>query len=169
MCDIEWLPDLVLFEDYYGDWNSYVEALYEYFTQDFIRSKPNFYGVKLGLKRYPEELGKAATFWHMISEGKEEAERTTDFRRCERIRWPRPTIDNSPHDGIRIWENKRGSEKRILLLIEEYKYLVVLAKRKGYILPWTAYYLKHDNEVRRKLKEYERYVRRNGDEYKLEM
>ncbi|MNH30689.1 hypothetical protein D3C79_909980 [compost metagenome] len=44
---------------------------------------------RLGLKRHPVIQGKEATFWHMISEGNDEAERLPDLRRCERIRWPR--------------------------------------------------------------------------------
>jgi hypothetical protein len=79
------------------DWNRYLDALYAWFTQDFIDSKPVFQGRRLGLKRHPMSHGKEATFWHMIQEGKEEEQRTPDFRRCERIRWPKPIIE---HDGV---------------------------------------------------------------------
>lgn len=82
-----WLPKLVFFADYEGDWESYLDALYSHFKRDFIETKPLFRGQKLGLKRYPIERGKEATFRHFISEGTEEAERLSDFSRCERIRW----------------------------------------------------------------------------------
>ncbi len=84
-----WLSSLVLFSDYEGDWNRYLDALYMWFRQDFIDSKPVFQGQRLGLKRYPLSHGKEATFWHIISEGKNEDDRLPDFRRCERIRWPK--------------------------------------------------------------------------------
>jgi hypothetical protein len=169
MCNIEWLPELVLLEDYYGDWNFYLNALYNYFCQDFVRSKPIFMGVRLGLKRHPVLQGKEATFWHMISEGRVEEERIPDFRRCERIRWPRPIIEYSPNDNIKIWENRRGSETRILLWLEEYDYLVILAKRKNFILPWTAYHIEYKSQRQKYQKEYEKYINKNGMTYQLEM
>lgn len=38
----DWLPPLVLFNDYGGDWQSYLDAIYDYFKQDFVDSKPVF-------------------------------------------------------------------------------------------------------------------------------
>lgn len=89
----DWLPPLVLFTDYGGNWNRYVEALYSYFKQDFVDSSPSFRGTQLALKRHPMEHGKEATFWHLISEGQVEDKRVPNLRRCERIRWPRPIIE----------------------------------------------------------------------------
>lgn len=65
----EWLPPLVLFSDYNGDWDAYLEAIYSYFKQDFVDSKPVFRGKRFGLKRHPLAQGKEATFWHMIQQG----------------------------------------------------------------------------------------------------
>jgi hypothetical protein len=94
----------------------------------------------LQLKKHPLHQGKEATFWHFITKGEEEAERIPDLRRCERIKWPKPIIENNGDMIIKTWENVRNGEKRILLFIEEENYLVVLAGRNGYLLPWTAYY-----------------------------
>src|SRR4030067_2263921 len=90
----DWLPPLVLFEDYEGNWDRYLDALYDYFRKDFLESKPSYRGVQLALKRHPAIKGKQATFWHLISEGSNEANRIPDMRRCERIRWRRPIIEN---------------------------------------------------------------------------
>jgi len=133
------LPDLTLFQSYGGEWQRYLDALYSHFTNDFIVSKPVFKGQRLGLKRYPLYKNKEATFWHLISKGQVEEDRTPEIRRCERIKWPRPIIDNSDNEHIKIWENKRGNEIRICLCYGDWEYLVILAKRNGYILPWTAY------------------------------
>lgn len=70
-----WLPPLVLLEDFGGEWNRYVEKVYEYYKQDFVTHKPVFRGRRLGLKRHPVSQGKEATFWHMTSEGNDEANR----------------------------------------------------------------------------------------------
>ena len=69
-----WLPALLLLEDHHGDWLRYFEAVYAAFEQDFVMSKPEFRGKRLGLKRHPEYDGKSATFWHMMSTGEDEAE-----------------------------------------------------------------------------------------------
>ncbi len=153
----QWLPELVLFADYDGEWEPYLEALYSCFRKDFIETKPFFIGQRIGLKRYPLERGKEATFWHLISEGFNETERLPDFKRCERIRWPSPIIEHADENVIKVWRNKRRSEKRILLWLEKLEYLVVLAERKGYILPWTAYIVKEEHKKRKLLKEYETY------------
>ena len=61
----DWLPPLVLLQEYNGDWNQYIEAVYDYFKVDFIDSKPQFHGITIRLKRYPLLDGKEATFWHI--------------------------------------------------------------------------------------------------------
>jgi hypothetical protein len=161
MSGLSWLPDLELFENYGGDWDRYLDALYEFFKTDFIDSQPVFRGLRLGLKRHPLSMGKEATFWHLISEGKDEDERVIDFRRCERIRWPRPTIEHANEPVIKVWENERRGEKRVCLWLESEEYLAVLAQRKGYILPWTAFLVTLPHEKRKRQKEYEEFQRKN--------
>lgn len=148
---IDWLPPLVCFNDYNGDWNNYFHAIYEIFHSDFVKNRPAFRGVRLGLKRHPEHDGKSATFWHMISEGKVEEERTPDLRRCERIGWPKPVIENSTDVVLKVWREQRGSKaNRIHLWLESESYLVVLDDRGEFILPWTAYYVEREHQ-RKKL------------------
>jgi hypothetical protein len=153
----DWLPSLVLFNDYGGDWDAYMEAIYAWFTRDFIDSKPVFQGRRLGLKRHPLTNGKEATFWHMISEGQEEEKRIPDFRRCERIRWPKPVIEHEADAAVKVWRNKRGREERICLWIEHENYLVILADHGKYILPWTAYLVERPHQQYKLRKEYEEY------------
>lgn len=151
---IAWLPALALFEEYGGDWNRYLDALYAFFKRDFIDSRPAYNGVTLALKRHPVIQNKEATFWHIISEGDSEAERVPDMRRCERIRWPRPVIEHSGDTAIKIWTNERRGERRICLWLEEAEYLVILAERKGYILLWTAYAVEQEHSKKKLRKEY---------------
>lgn len=157
-----WLPALVLFSDYEGNWERYVDALYGYFKLDFVESKPTFRGKNLGLKKQPVEKGKEATFWHFISEGSNEDDRVPDLRRCERIRWPRPIIEKADEPVVKVWGNKRGSDKRILLWLEKQEYLVILAERKGYLLPWTAYIVTENHRKKKLQKEYEAYKNANA-------
>ena len=156
----DWLPPLVLFSDFGGDWNSYLEAIYTFFKQDFIDRKPVFQGRRLGLKRHPMTHGKEATFWHMISEGMDEENRIPDFSRCERIRWPKPIIEHDNDPAIKIWRNRRGREKRVCLWFAQENYLVILADRGDYILPWTAYLVEQPHRQLKLLREYEEYLRK---------
>lgn len=158
----DWLPPLLLLEAFGGDWQKYLEAMYNYFSEDFKKNKPIFNGKQLQHKRYPLYDGKEATFWHIISFGKNEAERTPDFRKCERIRWPKPVIDHSSDSRIKIWKNaRRKDEERILIWFEEIEYLVVLADRKSYILFWTAYPVEREHNKAKLKKEYEEYRRKS--------
>ncbi|MZI94722.1 hypothetical protein F9817_16195 [Vibrio sp. CAIM 722] len=154
----EWLPDLVLFEDYDGQWPPYLDAIYTFFEQDFVRNKPVYQGKRLGLKRYPEYEGKSATFWHMTSTGNEEDERIPDFRRCERIRWPKPVIENDQEPELKIWAEPKGKNQRIHIWYEDEGYLVVLDDRGEYILPWTAFYVEHEHQRTKYIKRWKRYT-----------
>jgi hypothetical protein len=150
----EWLPPLVLFEQYGGNWEDYINVVYSYFKKDFIDSKPLFLDKQVELKRHPLYQDKECTFWHITSEGEVEAERTPDIRRCERIRWPRPIIDNCECQHVRWWRNKRKKEPRVVIWFYEEDYVVVLAERKSYLLLWTAYFVSKDHTRRKLLKEY---------------
>lgn len=153
----EWLPPLVLFNDYGGNWDAYLEAVYEWFRRDFIDNKPMFQGQRLGLKRHPLSKGKEATFWHMISEGQDEENRIPDFRRCERIRWPKAVIEHHQDPRVKYWVSVKRKENRIHMWMEDVDYLVVLADRRGYLLPWTAFLVTRRHAKQKLRKEYERY------------
>ena len=152
-----WLPPLVLFNDYGGNWDAYLDAIYEWFKQDFIDSKPVFQGRQLGLKRHPITRGKEATFWHMTSEGMDEENRTPDLRRCERIRWPKPVIEHTDDPTVKYWVSVKRNENRIHIWLEDLDYVVVLADRRGFLLPWTAFLVTRDHTRTKLRKEYENY------------
>ena len=159
----DWLPPLVLFEDSHGVWETYVEVLYDWFRRDFLCSLPQWQGGRVGLKRYPLSLGKEATFWHFISEGQNEADRIIDFRRCERIRWPRPTMEAFTAqrplatDPVVWWKNERRGEERYLLALPDFSYLMVVADRGDYVLPWTQYHIEYAHRQEKYRKEFEAY------------
>ncbi|HVB24345.1 MAG TPA: hypothetical protein VNG51_20575 [Ktedonobacteraceae bacterium] len=160
----ELLPPLICMEDYEHSWNRYLNVLYYFFCQDFVTSKPFFEGKRFALKRHPMIKNKEATFWHIISEGQVEDERLLDLRRCERICWPRPIIEAVTNGRIKVkwWKNKRGTEERILIALEDFSYLVVLADRGEYIMLWTAYCVKTGHYREKLRKEYEAYVSQKG-------
>lgn len=152
MAPEDWLPPLVRLEDFGGDWRIYVEALYKRFEEDFIRSKPNWPGKRVGVKRFPESLGKSATFWHLISTGDDESARIPDLRRCERIGWPRAMMDShtagKPTIASKViwWMNSRGRSNRYVLATRGFHYVVIVEDRGDFVLPWTAYTVERDHQ-----------------------
>jgi len=80
----------------------------------------------------------------------------------ERIGFPKPIIDFSDNEKIKVWRNRRGTSERILLFHEEEKYLVILEDRKDYILPWTAYTVEENSRLRKLLAEYQDYIKKQG-------
>lgn len=157
------LPEIILFNDYGGNWENYFEALYEIFKNDFVKSKPVYRGTKLALKKHPLLKGKEATFWHLITKNeernKQEEDRTPELRRCERINWIKPIIDNSTDVQIKMWEeSKRRNENRIHLCFGDWEYLVVIAERKGYLLPWTAFPVTDKHSKKKLKKRYNSYI-----------
>jgi hypothetical protein len=151
-----WLPPLVFLADYGGDWHRYLEAVYDFFRQDFVVSSPQWKGKRVGAKRHPIADGKEATFWHLITEGRTEAERLPDLRRCERIRWPRPIIEATPQGRVRCWTNRREHEARVVIALDDFSYVVVLAQRKGYVILWAAYCVEKEHRRQKLRKEFDR-------------
>lgn len=154
-----WLPALVELAACGGDWNRYVEVIYDHFCNDFIRTTPSFEKKRWAMKRHPLFKDKEATFWHIVSEGLDESERLPSLRRCERIRWPRAIIDHAGTGRVRLWKQKRGREIRTALAPESFEYLVILAERGDSVLLWTAFPVEYTNQQRKYRAEFERYTR----------
>ena len=147
-----WLPDLIRLADYGGNWRLFMDAVYAAFTHDFLIERTPFMGKPVNLKKHPIQNGYEATFWHFISAGEIEFQREPALERCERIRWPKAMMDNWSNGDIKIWRERRNGESRIHLFCEAAKYLVVIADRGTYVLPWTAYPIEHENQVRKLIK-----------------
>lgn len=150
-------PDLIYFEDYYGNFNDYFAAVYAVFENDFIRRQPRYEGLKVVVRKYPEVDGMHRTFYHITHEGEDENNRQPDFRRMERIRYPKFVVEQNQHPEILIWKNKRGKDERILLFNHGENYIVVLTERKEFYLFITAYVVDTEHRKRSLIKEYEAY------------
>lgn len=156
----DWLPELIRVEDHGGDWAAYLRVVHDCYRRDFVeRPLPEFRGLRMNLKRHPVVRGWDATFWHFISEGDGggEDDRMPDPRRCERIRWPRPILEAAESRRVCAWSNERKGEERVLLAVDDFSYVVVVAVRKDYALPWTAYPVGPEHRRRKLREEYERF------------
>jgi hypothetical protein len=155
------LPQLITLEHFNGNFHDFYEEVYLIFRKDFVNTIPNYRGKKLRLKKHPYIDGKEYTFYHFTHDGDIEKERLPNLRRMERIGYPRPIIENSEHNDLKVWKNKRGNNERILIFHEKEEYLVVLEDRHEYILPWTAYLVDKKHTKRKLLAEYESYKNQN--------
>ena len=106
--------------------------------------------------------GKEATFWHMTSEGIDEESRIPDIRRCERIRWPKPVVEHADHPKMKYWVSVKRNENRIHIWLEDEDYVVVLADRRGFLLPWTAFLITREHTRSKLRKEYDTYWKTRG-------
>ena len=147
----DWLPPIL---DFTGDWPAYEEKIYERFRDDLLRSHVRFRDVDVRVRSDPRVKGKEAGFWHAISQGNEEVERTPDLVRCERIGWIRAMIECSDPALVRTWENKRGTDRRALIALPDFSYVVILARRKGYDMFLTAYSVEKEHRRRKLEKEW---------------
>lgn len=155
------LPPLLI-QSEFASWSEYFDKVYETFVKDFVTSQPIFRGKKLRLKKHPYIDGKEYTFYHLINSGLKEDERLCDINRAERIRWPRPIIENCDSWSLKIWPQVRNGKNRLciwLQLTDEPDYVVILDVREDYMLPWTAFVLQYEHEKEKKQKEYDVYLK----------
>lgn len=157
---LETLPPMIEFNDY-GDWDRYIEVLYDVYKKDFVLHKCKFGANELRLKVHPKFQDRAYTFYHITHSGDVENERTPDLRRCERLPWARPTIENTENYNLKFWEQTRGRNHRVCIWLDVDNgdnYFCILDIRKEYVLMWTAFYAEHSHQVRKKQAEYEKWL-----------
>ena len=154
------LPPIESFE---GQWSQYEDHLYEIFLETVVRGGLTFKGLPVKSQYRSETNNKGFSFWHIISQGDQENERTPDFRRCERIRWISWIIREADlNQGISWWENKRSNKTHVVLWCESEQFAVILAQRKDYYLIKTAYMVKPNRE-RAFRKERDKFLRTQKD------
>lgn len=134
------LPSLVSMSDFGNNWDTYLEELYRIYLNEIVNSGLTFNGLPIRVQFRPMSHGKGYGFWHLVSEGETEDDRTPDLRRCERVRWIAWVIRNAgTNENIKWWKNKRGSDIHVVLWYKDEKFVVVLAERNEYYLLRSAY------------------------------
>jgi hypothetical protein len=141
------LPDLLMLSDFGNVWDTYLEELYRVYMAEIVNGNLTLNDLPIKFQFRPMSHGKGFGFWHLISKGESEEERTRDLRRCERLRWIGWIIKNvKTNADILWWENQRGSSTHVVLWLKSAKFAVILAKRKDYYLLKSAYPVYSDRE-----------------------
>jgi hypothetical protein len=123
----------------------------------FHRRQTGFSGQAAWAEAASDVLRQGSHLLAYDSRGETEEERVPDFRRCERIRWPKPIIEHAGDPAIRVWRNERRGGERVCLWFVQESYLVVLAERGEYVLFLTAYLVEQQHRQRKLQKECEEY------------
>ncbi len=160
------LPKKIYLTEYGGNYQRYIDAVYDVFEADFIRHKTRFGSHELKLKFNPLFQDRAYTFYHMTHKGEIENEREPDLRRCECMPWAKPTIENVEKWQLKFWrQSRQRSNNRVCICLEnedDVDYFVVLEIRNTYVLLWTAFVGELAHETRKKLREYNEWKSADG-------
>jgi hypothetical protein len=87
------------------------------------------------------------------------------LRRCERIGWVKPTIENTENWKLKFWEQSRNGKSRVciqLSVADDVDYFVILDVRVNCVIIWTAFVAEYTHEKRKKEKEYQDWISTNG-------
>jgi len=122
-----------------------LDAVYQAFRRDFVSSRPQLDGINVGISRRLAPDGIEERFWHLATEGDDEASRTPDPRRCERMGWPRALIEAlvASHAEVRAWNQLRPRQKTLVIGLDDFSYVVVLAAKTTHYLLVTAFCVEH--------------------------
>ena len=133
--------------DYAERWKAFLDGIYQVFLRDVVHGGLRFQDKPVRCRYHEPCDGKHYSFWHLMSEGKEEQARTPDLERCARIPWIATVIRNAADAAhVRWWENKRASSRgvktHVPLWLFEQDYVVILEKRLDFWLLITTYCLR---------------------------
>lgn len=158
MIECDKLPELIELQDHGGNWSEYEEILYKEFRASFIDNKQSFMGKTVGIFTDKMYNNKEKTFWHVISEGPNEFDRTPDIRRCERINWIEKIINLiicNECPSIYKWKSKHRNKKfRYKLWCRKTDFIIILEERGDKFMLITAYTVNYGHAKRKLEKEY---------------
>lgn len=147
------LPDPIWFSGVWSEWPEFVYQYYETFRQDFLTPpKPRFQGRPVLVSRFsgPEDDGKEAKFWHLITKEHKDGGRDPDPNRAERINWIRFIIEN--HQHFKTWKYleavKNKMEPRWYIWAEADNFLVIIAERDGLYHLITSFWVEDWNKAK---------------------
>jgi hypothetical protein len=152
----DWLPDFVPLDGFVNDWPTCRDRLYGEFYRDFIASRPEFFGKRVGVSRRRIIDGREAAFHHCVTEGEgAEEDRIPDYLRCQRLRWPRKLIEALGTDRVKWWKEVEGRKRRAYVSLPDFSYLVILEEMESHCVLVTAYPVDREHTRRNHLKRYE--------------
>lgn len=148
--------ELIECEDY-NKYLEYEERIYQIFLEDYVKTKNNFLGKRLGVRKDPKLNNKYNGFVHYIC-GHDM--KYPDFKRCARIKWGKRIVDLISEDinNIKKYNMKvYYKDKRYHVLLEAERFLLVIEEKKDYMMLVTGIYLDNNHSLRKKQKDYKQF------------
>lgn len=148
------LPSPLEYSLFGHNWAAYKESLYRIFQKDFLNGVVTFKGKRVDIIHDEFFEGKERSFWHIISEGKEDINRSPNADRCASIPWVKPLIEDDGNCmSYRLWTKYHDKTKkdRYYIWCTAVNYLVILEDRGTHYKLITAY-----NVIPYKAKQYEK-------------
>lgn len=152
------LPPVILLETMPGvdtaeKWKNYLEEIYGLFCRDVVDAHLRFQSLPVKCRYHEPFQGKHASFWHLMSEGAEEDERTPNFDRCARIPWIAWVIRHADDPTlVRWWKHERvtnhGRKIRVPLWLFEHDYAVILEPRPDCCFLITTFCVRPGQKLR---------------------
>jgi hypothetical protein len=140
---VNWLHEIISISEFEGNWDSYLETVYDKFKYDLVTRGAVYCNTLVRLTNEGKyDSGKLILFWHIIQKEGKKGIREPDFARMERIPWIKPVIENSKSSNILVWREKRKHEIREHILLDngsDTNYLVVILVREK--KNYTDYFL----------------------------
>lgn len=142
-----------------GNMNSYKEALYNIFKRDFIDNEVFFRGKRVDIIHEKLFENKERSFWHIISEGEEDFNRTPISWRSEVLPWVKPLIiEDGNCEEYKVWKKycDRTKKYRYYIWCTALNFLVILEDRNTHFKLISAYPV-HEYKIKYYNKEYSKY------------
>ena len=155
----EWLPETIPVD---GEWHGTLSHLYRIFECDFKETRRFFQAlpVRWDTTILPGECYEEG-FWHLITgDNHQTGERLFEPRRAERLPWCGPTITNSQHEAVKVWDYQEGKKRvRTYIWLESWDYVIILERRQtrkgGIAFLLTAFHVDGPSRRRNLLRRYE--------------
>jgi len=158
--DFEWLPAIVAVD---GVWEGVPSRLYQIFELDFKMTRRYFDSLPVWWDRtyLPGECYEEG-FWHLITKNiHRTGERLFEPRRAERLPWCGPTVSNSHHQVVKVFDYREGRKRRLrtYIWLEPLDYAIILERKQmrlgrvAFLI--TAFYIDGESGRRRLQRKFE--------------
>lgn len=149
------------------NYKKYEDDLYQILKQDFVDHEVIFLGKRVYLDFNKIENGKSDTFFHVVCGDKKAY---PNFRRMERIKFPRQIIENYNECTsciesckIKMFYKKIKGKHRYHLFSKEYRYMVVLEDEGKRMKLVTSFYVDKGYMLHNYDNDYKNYIQENED------
>lgn len=136
-------PSTLNLNDFRGVYEDYEEAVFNAFIDSYIDNNVYFDNQRIIFKKAPVIKNKHDAFWHMTStRDRDDDTRYPDLQRYKTVTWTKHILEvcyKNKNICNRVWHKKYKSRNRIIIMCIELSYVIILEKRREYIMFITSY------------------------------